>query len=50
MSIIFLCYGISFIMLIRKDIKKAYIFFVISLVASLCMFAYHTSSSLNLNF
>jgi hypothetical protein len=50
MSLLFLAYGIAFILLIRKQQKKAYFFFILATVASLAMFSYHTTSTLNLNF
>jgi hypothetical protein len=50
MSLIFFAYGLSFFMLLKKDKKKAYIFFTLALLASIGMFFYHTTSTLQLNF
>ncbi|MGY8933708.1 MAG: DUF5993 family protein [Flavobacteriales bacterium] len=50
MSLIFLTYGISFIMLLKKDKNKTYFFFTLASIASLCMFFYHATSPVNLNF
>ena len=50
MSIIFLIYLVAFLMILRKHKKLAYFFFIAASIASLIMFSYHTTSSLNLNF
>jgi hypothetical protein len=50
LSLIFLVYGISFIFLLRKQKEKVYLSFTLATIASLCMYFYHATSSLNLNF
>lgn len=50
MSLIFLCYFATILCVANGRKKAAYIAFSSSTVLSILMFAYHTTSSLELNF
>jgi hypothetical protein len=50
MSFIFLGYLLSFLLVYKNKKKYALIIFALSTIASILMFSYHTTSSLNLNF
>jgi hypothetical protein len=50
MSLIFMCYLSTMLFVANGKKKAAYIAFSLSTVLSILMFAYHTTSSLQLNF
>lgn len=50
MSLIFLCYLLTFVLIHKGKRKPAYLLLALSTALSLVMFWYHTTSSLDLNF
>jgi hypothetical protein len=50
MSLIFLCYFLTFGLVFKGRKKPAFIAFAVSTGLSILMFAHHTTSTLNLNF
>ena len=50
MSLIFLCYFLTLMLVAQRMKKAAYVAFVTSTLLSIVMFAHHTTSSLDLNF
>ncbi|TWT31346.1 DUF5993 family protein [Blastopirellula retiformator] len=50
MAVIFLLYSACFVLLFFRRRKAAYVALLISTLASIAMFAYHTDSALELNF
>ena len=50
MALIFLLYSACFVLTFFRKRNAAYIMLVLSTLASLALFAYHTDSALELNF
>jgi len=50
MSLIFLCYLLTFVLILKGKRRPAYLLLGVCTILSLAMFWYHTNSSLDLNF